>query len=158
MYSLCNIQASNQLGRRDKYWIRFHTQIKAKYKWDILRRQDLEISWASRYQCYLCTWTHYILAPIIHCHAGSDSLQLLTLPCQEHIDGKRKIRKTRSISWRILFVSFASWQMAKLLYTWMVSKISIFPQVNFWLLSKPNLIFHQPIAIQTHILIVQILP
>ena len=36
---------------------------------------------------------HCILAPMIHC-AGSDSLQLLILPFQEHIDGKRKIKKT----------------------------------------------------------------
>jgi hypothetical protein len=51
-----------------------------------------------------------VLAAFLHndsSHAGSGSPGLSILPCQEHIDGKPKIKKTKLFSWKILFVSFA---------------------------------------------------
>ena len=48
-----------------------------------------------------------ILAAFLHQQLIPDSLGLSILPCQEHIDGKRKIKKTKLFSWKTLFVSFA---------------------------------------------------
>ena len=49
-----------------------------------------------------------ILAAFLHQRLiFTDSLGLSILPCQEHIDGKRKIKKIKLFSWTILFVSFA---------------------------------------------------
>ena len=53
--------------------------------------------------CFLAVFLHQWFI----CHAGSDSPGLSILPCQEHIDGKRKVKKTKLYSWTILFVSFA---------------------------------------------------
>ena len=44
--------------------------------------------------------------PMTYFYAGFDSLGLSILPCQERIDGKRKIKKTKLFFWTILFVSF----------------------------------------------------